>query len=1013
MRMNLLVIFCAVIFTAAVAAAQSTTGTISGRVVDPQALPIPGVTVTATSPNLQGTVETVTSGNGDYILPLLPPGSYTLTFDITGFQRLERTVTLAPTQVLPVEVTLGPAAIAETVNVLGGGTSDILRQTAQVATNFSQDLIATLPTNRELRAVLLMAPGVHPTGPGGAFSVAGSMSFESLFMVNGVTVNENLRGQPQNLAIEDAVQETTVTTAGISAEYGRFGGGVVNVITKSGGNLFSGTFRDTLTNDDWRALVPRREGDPFTGDTKLKDVVPIYEYTIGGRVVRDRLWFFHAGRLNTQTFNRQLVVTNVPYVFTDKSQRYETKLTYSLDSNHRFQGAYTKGIRDVLNNTFNPNLSMDMASLEDRSLPEDLFTINYTGALAHNFFIEGRYSQRSLTFVGSGSKFTDLGKGTLLVDPSGRRYNSPTFCGVCTDEQRDNQDIFVKGSYFVSTSRTGSHNVVFGYDLFNDIRLANNHQSGSNYRILNAPAIVEGQNVVATFPSGTTTIQWNPIFVQSQGTDFRTHSLFFNDNWRISGRITANLGLRWDQNDGKNSNGELVARQGAFSPRLGVVWDPSGDQQWSVTGSVAKYVAGILSSVADMTSPAGNADEYRFVYRGPDINVASPRVSNEAAILRLFDWFNANGAATLPVTGSPTVRGVSPQLRDSLDSPSTWEYATGVNRTFGSRAALRADFVYRNYDNFYIQRTDPTTGGALDDRSFAPAAVRGRAYDLTLIENDSQDIFSRRYAGVTMQGQYRPGPRVDVGANYTLSRAWGNLEGETFAMGAITAGESGREAAYSYPEYRQAAWNYPEGDLAIDQRHRARVWVNVTPWVRGLTFSVLQALESGVPYSASNQNGAALNGVDPRPYVVNPGYINPPDGTATQYYFTPRDAFRLEGQKRTDLAVMYAHDLGVGAGRNVGLFIQGQLINMFDQYQLCGCGGSATFTLGGNIQNQTIDTAVRTNVSHPALYQPFNPFTTPPVEGTHWAKSPTFGKAVNRFAYTTPRTFRITFGVRF
>ena len=107
-----------------------------------------------------------------------------------------------------------------------------------------------------------MAPAVHPTGPSGSFSVAGSMSFENLYMVNGVSVNENLRGQAQDLVIEDAIQETTVATAGVSAEFGRFGGGVVNIVSKSGGNQFTGSFRETMTNDNWRALVPKRTGDP-------------------------------------------------------------------------------------------------------------------------------------------------------------------------------------------------------------------------------------------------------------------------------------------------------------------------------------------------------------------------------------------------------------------------------------------------------------------------------------------------------------------------------------------------------------------------------------------------------------------------------------------------------------------------------------------------------------------------------------------------------------------------------
>ena len=729
---------------------------------------------------------------------------------------------------------------------------------------------------------MLMAPAVHPTGPGGSFSVAGSMSFENLYMVNGVSVNENLRGQALDLVIEDALQETTVATAGVSAEFGRFGGGVVNMVTKSGGNEFSGTFRETLTNDDWRALVPKRPNDPFANDSKLDDVVPTHEYTFGGPVIRDRVWFFTAGRMQTNAINRQLVITNIPYVFTDKSQRYEGKLTYSLDSNHRFQGAFTKINRDVTNDTASTATSMDLASLFDRSQPEDLFTLNYTGVITPNFFIEGRYSQRNLTFIGAGSKYLDLVQGTLLIDTAGRRYNAATFCGVCTDEERDNQDIFIKGSYFLSTTGSGSHHLVIGYDSFNDVRLADNYQSGSNYRLINAPAILNGTDLIATFVSGTTQFQWNPIFVESQGTNFRTHSVFVNDNWAVADRLTANLGLRWDRNDGVDGSGVRVSTSSAFSPRLGVVLDPTGEQRWSVTASVAKYVAGLLNSIADQTSPAGNSDTYNFVYTGPSINTnPANRISNAEAIQRMFDWFFANGGETLPLTGAPTVRGVSPQVRGSLDSPDVWEYAGGVSRQFGGRGAVRADFVYRDYGGFYLWRTDMTTGRAIDDRPFAPAGVRGRPYDLTLIENDDDGLLNRQYAGLSLQAQYRSGTRYDFGGNYTISRAWGNVEGETVPNGPIASGASGRDAVLHYPEYR-GTWNYPEGNLSIDQRHRARLWLNVTP-VTGLTLSVLQALESGVPYSASNQHGAFVNGVDARPFVVNPGYVNPPDGANNQY----------------------------------------------------------------------------------------------------------------------------------
>src|SRR5205823_4653988 len=104
----------AALFAAAtIAAAQTTTGTISGHVVDAQGLALPGVAVTAASPNLQGVRAVTTSENGDYVFTLLPPGAYKVSFELSGFDRQERNVTLAPTQMLPVDVTMGISSITE------------------------------------------------------------------------------------------------------------------------------------------------------------------------------------------------------------------------------------------------------------------------------------------------------------------------------------------------------------------------------------------------------------------------------------------------------------------------------------------------------------------------------------------------------------------------------------------------------------------------------------------------------------------------------------------------------------------------------------------------------------------------------------------------------------------------------------------------------------------------------------------------------------------------------------
>jgi outer membrane receptor protein involved in Fe transport len=879
-------------------------------------------------------------------------------------------------------------------------TADVLTNTAQVATNFKQDMIANLPTTRDINSTLLLAPSVHPTGPSGAYSIAGSMSFETLYMVNGVSVSENLRGQAYNLYVEDAVQETTVSTSGISAEYGRFGGGVVNVVTKSGGNLFSGSFRDTMNDDGWRTLTPFEKNtiaaDPAHADTRVDKVVPTYEYVFGGPIVRDHLWFITSGRLQTQQQGRQLVATNTNYPFTDQTRRYEGKGTYSINPNHTFQGAYTKITDKTTNATFNTSASMDLRSLYNGSEPEDLTTVNYTGVIRPTFFIESRYSSRHFSFVGEGAPSTDLINGTLLLDAArgNLRYWSPTFCGVCDPEKRDNTDFFAKGSYFLSTKNAGSHNVNFGYDLFNDKRFANNHQSGSDFRIFGTTSILNADGTVSPsfLGDGTTVIQWNPIPVGSQGTNFRTHSLFVNDNWRVNGHLTANLGVRYDRNHGADSFGRLVAQDSAFSPRLGVVYDPVGDAKWAITASFAKYVAGISNSIADSSSPAGNPQTFQFAYRGPDINPNGiVNTSTPDAISQVFAWYNANGGSNLPTIGAPNIPGVTPQIRGSLNSPNNIEYAAGVSRQIGDKAAFRADYVYRDFRDFYVSVLDQSTGRVQDQF--------GKSYDLALVQNSNN--LTRRYSGVTMQGTYRFTPVTNVGATYTLSRAWGNIEGENVNSGPVTA------TAFSYPEYKQAAWNYPIGDLSIDQRHRARMWVIYgIPHFEDLSLSVVQTLTSGVPYGEAGS-------IATQPYVANPGYLTPPGntgGSAVTYFFTARDAFRLQGEKRTDLAANYVYKLK--NAHNVQFFGQLQVINLFDNSDLCGCGGTV-FANGGQVTQTRIDQTVRTASTNAALYTRFNPFTTTPVQGVNYAPGPNFGTALNRFAYTTPRQLRISFGVRF
>src|SRR5207245_1706211 len=309
---------------------------------------------------------------GDYIVPFLPAGDYEVSFELQGFQTVKRTnVSVKMAETLTLDITLPVAAIAESITVTGQAAEIV--PTATIASDFKKEALERLPVGRTLNDAVLLAPAVAGNGPSGNIMMAGALSFESQYLINGVVVNENLRGQALNLFIEDAVQETKVSTGALSAEHGRFGGGVVNMITKSGGNSLSGSFRTTFNNDAWRSLTP------FPTDQTVDKITPMYEGTLGGPIKRDKIWFFGAGRFTKPETNQTLAVTGIHYSTRNDERRYEGKVTYALNTGNNAKFGYTKRTTNVANNRF--GTIMDLASLYDNSTDQHLYTANYTSVV--------------------------------------------------------------------------------------------------------------------------------------------------------------------------------------------------------------------------------------------------------------------------------------------------------------------------------------------------------------------------------------------------------------------------------------------------------------------------------------------------------------------------------------------------------------------------------------------------------------------------------------------------------
>jgi hypothetical protein len=961
--------FAALALTAATAFAQGNpTGTISGQVTDPDNLALPGVTVTVASPVLQGVRTVVTSAAGHYIVTFLPAGDYTVTFELQGFATAKETLSLQMADRLPLNVKLQVAKVTETVTVIAATTDT--PTTPTVATTVKAANIEVIPFGRTLDAATVLAPGAIGNGPSGNIMVSGALSYDNLNLVNGVNVNENLRQQARPLYVEDAVQETKVSTGNISAEYGRFQGGVVNMITKSGGNNFSGSFRMTLTNDGWKALTP------YPGDSSISQVVPGYEATFGGPIVRDKMWFFTAGRYQNNATDLTMPYTGFNYTYKTDDQRGEGKLTYALNAKNNFKLSYFKRKVAYTNNSF--GTVMDEASLYNNKNNESLLATSYQAVLSSNVFVEAQYSGRRYDNTGTGSSYTDLIKGTPIWDRSrgSARFNTATYCAVCENavDKKNNDDFYGKVNYFLSTKSWGSHNIVGGFDYFNEMRMNNQNSVASGYRVQVTSSIINGYDIYPVLRSGSSTstaayIDWRPVFQDTVGNNLRTYSGFLNDVWRLNSRVTLNLGLRYDKNSTFDQGGKLVGNDGAFSPRVGATYDVKGDGTWIANVGFGHYVGMFNTQIADAASAAGRESNYSYWYQGPAVNTSAtgPYKTSAEALQILWDWFFANGGTSRTVRTNPSVVGVNTSVDPGVKSANSNEYMVGLAHRLGQKGAVRADFVYRRYYDFYGNYLNMNTGVVTDPRT-------NLKFNMTVV-NNTNDVM-RDYKGFSVQADYRFHARFRLAGNWMLSWSRGSVEGEDSANGAT------RASANEYPEYRQASWNYPIGYTNGDQRHKVRVWGTYdlpTPKALGnFALGFMQRYDSGSPWDY-NMSANTSN------YVTNPGYLTVP-ATVT-YYVSGRGAFRFDGAWRTDLSLTWNHRV-VGKSE---VFFRAVMNNVFNNSALT-----------------SFDTTIVTTGM-----AAFNPFTTAPVENVNWKKGPSFGQPVSPSSYQSPRDFYFSFGVRF
>lgn len=982
--------------------AQATTGDLVGTVTI-EGKGLPGVSVAIAARTLQGTRTTATGEAGGYTFRSIPPGDYTVTFEMNGMQTVKKRVTVNVAAASRADVDLKVSSVAEAITVTAG-TPAVL-EASEVSANFKMEQVNELPMDRTINAITLLSPGATEAGPNNQITISGSHSFDNLFLVDGVVVNENLRGQPNPVYIEDAIQETTVLTGGVSAEFGRFTGGVVSTVTKSGGNEFTGSARDSLTNPSWTKKTA------FVGQVDpLDNMNHAYEGTFGGRFIRDRLWFFGAGRYQKKDERKATTWTAVPYLAEDTDRRVEAKLTGQLTASHSIVGSYTKQ-RLLATNTISSGRVVDLRSLTPFDRPRSLTAFTYNGLVGRNLLLEGHFSRMRDRFT-NGAENRDLIEGTLLLDAtSGNRMWSPTFCGSpCPPKQRNNKEWIAKASYFLSTTATGNHNVMGGIDEFHQLRNENNYQSGSDLRIHGTFLCNKGGLAVActtltaaelvgqTIYFGTNTsngeFEYDPVPALSRTSDFAVRSYFVNDKWQLNEHFDFNVGVRYDKAFGTDQAGNKTVDDNAFSPRLSAIFDPAGNGKHRFSVKYGRYVSKVDQGPADNTATAGRYASYYWDYGGPILNATGTPISSllptAEVIRRAMAWFTSiGGTKNTSLLTSAHIPGVTLRFDESLNAPYMDEWSVGYGLQINTNGYIRADYIHRDWGSFYTVRRTLATGKARDPN--------GTLFDQGVIENNDNGL-SRRYHAVQAQGQYRLMRSLTLGGNYTYAKLQGNLEGETTNATALTSYQN-------YPEYTGFRENNAEGFLAADMRHRGNVWLQYdlsTP-VGRLNLSLLERYHSALPYSTLstiNVAATAATGTGPVNGVVNPGYQTPP--ASVTYFFGERGNNRAEAMTATDLGINFY----LRSFRGVSPFIEMDIVNVLNNQAL-----EDPDFINKTVLTRRNTTCLQTNTTTRCVA--FNPFLEKPTQGVHWQKGVTFGKPTSAAAYQLPRTYRFSLGLRF
>jgi hypothetical protein len=770
------------------------TGAIVGTVTDQENTPLPGVTMTLTSPNLMGVRTSVTNAQGEYRFPALPPGEYSLKAEIQGFKTyIQEQIRLTTTSRLTVDMTMTQAAVAEEVTVVAQSPTVDIKSTETASVTLTNEILRNIPYSQFTSELVNMAPGVTPGNM--ADSAYGAQDGTGIaYSMDGVNVADPEGGTAWVFLDHNIIEEAKIMGIGLPAEYGNFTGVIFNIITKSGGNQFSGHMEFDFQGEknDKPAGFWQQDNNGAYLDDFPKLSSPRYKFLdgnvhLGGPIRKDKVWFYQGFQF--QRFEDYTAGFPEPRAY--NQPRSFTKITAQLTSATNMMFSLEVDTYDGKNRGFGATVSPE-AVLNQKS-PEIVANFGLTHIFNSKTFVD----VKAAYFWGYYYLEPETGRDVYArfdTDLNMRFYNRGYY--YLADRTRFQANASL--THYAEDFITGNHDFKFGVEI---------ERSGSRSRFgYTGSGGPLGPHVYYvdywSYNQGYGYDTGNYLAYQYEGYDFDSPytrvEAFAQDSWQITPRININAGVRLGQNWGQVKGEGTVWNTSRIAPRIGFTFDLFGDKSTVFKAHYGQFTEGMFAAYHNRLSSKW------FDYISYYWDLADEEWVEYDRVVQ--NW----------------------KLQDDIKHPYLDQYTLSLERELFRDASFSVSYIHRDWKNI-IGVYDALAEYEPINYSVSPLSKNFTVYELTSgsahefwIENLNTGPYKplgdayRKYRGVEFLFNKRFSNKWQLMLSYVYSKTEGTIDNE-WGNDIGWNSRNGQDAGD--PNF----WTNAEGNATFDPTHMLKV----------------------------------------------------------------------------------------------------------------------------------------------------------------------------------------------